>query len=155
MDAARNTPPAHSLTNLGYNVAIKTGTPQTGADLSRQNSFFIGFAPADDPEIAFAGVIEDGEYSKYMIRDIILAYQEYYGMNGKKPKKTKLPKEERAELTTAASTTSTTTTTTTTTMTTTTAFIITEAPEDNPYADPLNPVYPQYPVQNGDIQPQN
>ena len=154
IDASHNVPALYSLSNLGFDVAIKTGTPQTGTDLSRQNSFFIGFAPADDPEIAFAGVIEDGEYSKYMIRDIIEAYQEYYGLDGKKPKKKKLPKEERPELITSASTSSTTTTTTTTTMTTTEAFIITEAPEDNPYADPLNPVYPQYPVINGDAAPQ-
>ena len=151
IDASHNVPALYSLSNLGFDVAIKTGTPQTGADLSRQNSFFIGFAPADDPQIAFAGVIEDGEYSKYMIRDIILAYQEYYGWDGKKPKKKRLPKENRPELTTTSSTSSaTTTTTTTTTQSTTKAIIITEAPEDNPYADPLNPVYPQYPVYNTD-----
>lgn len=76
----------YSLSNLGFDVAIKTGTPQTDQnDLSKQNSFFIGFAPADDPEIAFAGVIEGGEYSKYMIRDIILEYQKCYGLNGVEP----------------------------------------------------------------------
>lgn len=150
IDASHNVPAQYSLSNLGFDVAIKTGTPQTGTDLSRQNSFFIGFAPADDPEIAFAGVIEDGEYSKYMIRDIILAYEEYYGMNGKKAKKKKLPKEERPELTTTVSSSTTTTTTTvTTTSATTQTLIITEAPENNPYADPLNPVYPQSPIQNG------
>ena len=154
IDASHNVPAQYSLSNLGFDVAIKTGTPQTGADLSRQNSFFIGFAPADDPEIAFAGVIEDGEYSKYMIRDIILAYEEYYGMNGEKPKKKRLPKEERPELTTTAVSQTSTTTSTTTSQSTTQTLIITEAPEDNPYADPLNPVYPQYPVQNNDAEVQ-
>ena len=43
--------------------------------LPQKDSFFIGYAPADDPEIAFAGVIEGGEYSKYMIRSVIQAYE--------------------------------------------------------------------------------
>jgi len=128
IDASHNMPANHSLSNLGFDVAIKTGTPQTGANLEKQNSFFIGFAPANNPEIAFAGVIEDGEYSKYMIRDIILAYQECYGLNGVKPTKQKLPEEIRPELTTTSSTESTTTTTTTTT-----AEITTE-----PYTEPAN-----------------
>lgn len=87
IDASHNVPVyKFSLSNLGFDVAIKTGTPQTDQnDLSKQNSFFIGFAPADDPEIAFAGVIEGGEYSKYMIRDIILEYQKCYGLNGVEP----------------------------------------------------------------------
>lgn len=81
INASHNMPVKYSLSNLGFDVAIKTGTPQVGNN-NEQNSFFIGYAPADDPEIAFAGVIEGGEYSKYMIRDIILAYQECYGLNG-------------------------------------------------------------------------
>lgn len=87
IDASHNIPVTrYSLSNLGFDVAIKTGTPQTDQNnLSKQNSFFIGFAPADDPEIAFAGVIEGGEYSKYMIRDIILEYQKCYGLNGVEP----------------------------------------------------------------------
>ncbi|MDE6035876.1 MAG: hypothetical protein K2G36_08220 [Ruminococcus sp.] len=87
IDASHNVPVyKYSLSNLGFDVAIKTGTPQTDQnDLSKQNSFFIGFAPADNPEIAFAGVIEGGEYSKYMIRDIILEYQKCYGLNGVEP----------------------------------------------------------------------
>ncbi len=67
-------PERYSLSNLGFNVAVKTGTPQAGGGRV-QDSFFIGYAPADDPEIAFAGVIEGGEYSKYMIRSIIQAYE--------------------------------------------------------------------------------
>lgn len=78
IDASHNMPQNHSLSNLGFDVAIKTGTPQPGGQRV-QDSFFIGYAPADNPEIAFAGIIEGGEYSKYMIRDIILAYQECYG----------------------------------------------------------------------------
>lgn len=100
MDAARNVPAPYSLYGLGYDVAIKTGTPQTDAnDKNKQNSVFIGFAPADNPEVAFAGVIEGGEYSKYMIRSILLAYQECYGMNGVAPTAT-LPDEYRPNTTT-------------------------------------------------------
>lgn len=84
INASHNVPSKYSLSNLGFDVAIKTGTPQTD-DNGGQNSFFIGYAPADDPELAFAGVIEGGEYSKYMIRDIILAYQECYGLKGSQP----------------------------------------------------------------------
>lgn len=84
IDASHNVPAQYSLSNLGFDVAIKTGTPQVGEN-NEQNSFFIGYAPADKPEIAFAGVIEGGEYSKYMIRDIILSYQECYGLNGVPP----------------------------------------------------------------------
>ncbi len=113
MDAARNVPYPYSLTNYPFSVAIKTGTPQTSQDnKSKQNSVFIGFAPADDPEIAFAGVIEGGEYSKYMVRGIIDAYSECYGINGSKPTVDEgLPPEVRGG--TTASTESTTTTSTT------------------------------------------
>ncbi|MCM1479095.1 MAG: hypothetical protein NC085_05285, partial [Muribaculaceae bacterium] len=37
-------------------------------------SAFIGFYPADDPVIAFSGFVEHGEYSKFMIKQIIEAY---------------------------------------------------------------------------------
>ncbi len=70
-----NMPVEYSLGNLGYSVAIKTGTPEQGSRV--QDSFFIGYAPANDPEIAFAGIIEGGEYSKYMIRSILEAYEAY------------------------------------------------------------------------------
>ncbi len=121
INASHNGFPAkNSISNLGFDVAIKTGTPQTDInDKSKQNSVFIGFAPADDPEIAFAGVIEGGEYSKYMIRDIILAYQECYGLNGVAPTAT-LPEEKREPL--SGTTSDTTAADTTTTMQTTTAL---------------------------------
>ena len=151
IDASHNMPANHSLSNLGFDVAIKTGTTQTGANLEKQNSFFIGFAPANNPEIAFAGVIEDGEYSKYMIRDIILAYQECYGLNGVKPTKQKLPEEIRPELTTTTSTESTTTTTTTTTEEITTELYtepVAEAPysEQQPWAPQEQQPWTEYPA---------
>ncbi len=83
--AGKNMPYEHTLSDFGFDVAIKTGTPQT-RNLQSQNSVFIGYAPADNPVLAFAGIIEDGEYSKYMIRDIIKAYDECYGISKPKSK---------------------------------------------------------------------
>lgn len=63
-----------SLTTLPFPVAIKTGTPESprGTD-----STVVGFYPAYEPEIAFAVIIEGGEYSKYTVRKIIDAYYGY------------------------------------------------------------------------------
>lgn len=65
-----------SLAALPYPAAIKTGTPQA-SNKATQNSTVVGFYPADDPEIAFSVVIENGEYSKYLVRKIIEAYYGY------------------------------------------------------------------------------
>ncbi len=65
-----------SLEALPYPAAIKTGTPQA-SNKATQNSTVVGFYPADDPEIAFSAVIENGEYSKYLVRKIIEAYYGY------------------------------------------------------------------------------
>ena len=60
----------YRLTELPEQAAIKTGTPQmTSAEDT--GSAFIGFYPSDDPVIAFSGFVEHGEYSKFMIRQII------------------------------------------------------------------------------------
>lgn len=75
--STNNMPQQYSLSNLGYDVAIKTGTPQLSS--RTQDSLFIGFAPADNPKIAFCGVVEGGEYSKYMIRSILRLYEKVYG----------------------------------------------------------------------------
>ncbi|MGN1089990.1 MAG: penicillin-binding transpeptidase domain-containing protein, partial [Huintestinicola sp.] len=64
---------SYLLTDLPQAAAIKTGTPQITSK-NDTGSAFIGFYPADDPEIAFSGFIEHGEFSKLMIRDIIGAY---------------------------------------------------------------------------------
>ena len=78
-----NFPAEYSLSNLGFDVAIKTGTPQNWRDGKEiTDTAFIGFAPAHDPQIAFAGMVENGEYSKYMIRSIIQAYYKNYPENG-------------------------------------------------------------------------
>lgn len=60
--------------NYFVDVASKTGTPEAGSSL---NSVFICFAPAQDPEIAIAVVIENG-YHGYtgapVARDIMNAF---------------------------------------------------------------------------------
>jgi peptidoglycan glycosyltransferase len=43
----------------GVDVAGKTGTAQNG-DVQPYTLWFTGFAPADDPQVAVAVVVEDG-----------------------------------------------------------------------------------------------
>lgn len=59
---------------LGFRgkVASKSGTPQTSED--EYNSAFIGFYPADDPQIAFGILLEQGEYSKVLAANVVNAY---------------------------------------------------------------------------------
>lgn len=72
------------LTTLPETACIKTGTPQKSKDIV--NSAVIGYYPAEDPEIAFACYIEEGEYSKLIVRQIIDAYYGYGPYSGgKKP----------------------------------------------------------------------
>lgn len=61
------------LTDLPEAAAIKTGTPQMTSS-EDTGSAFIGFYPADDPQIAFSGFVEHGDYSKFMVKQIIEAY---------------------------------------------------------------------------------
>ncbi|MCR4779457.1 MAG: hypothetical protein K5876_00025 [Ruminiclostridium sp.] len=71
-----NWPTSSALWNfegLPYGVAIKTGTPEAGAD-GTYNSTVMGYYPAEDPQIAFGVVLENGEYSRYMVRNIIDCY---------------------------------------------------------------------------------
>ncbi|MEG2429249.1 MAG: penicillin-binding transpeptidase domain-containing protein, partial [Oscillospiraceae bacterium] len=48
-----------SLKNLPYQVAVKTGTPQV--TVTKFNSSFIAFAPAENPEIAISCIVENGQ----------------------------------------------------------------------------------------------
>lgn len=59
---------------LGFSgkVASKSGTPQTSED--EYNSAFIGYYPADNPEIAFGILLEHGEYSKCLAANVVNAY---------------------------------------------------------------------------------
>ncbi|MCL1824159.1 MAG: penicillin-binding transpeptidase domain-containing protein [Oscillospiraceae bacterium] len=70
-----NWPPNHlnwQFDYLPYRVASKTGTAQVGD--GTYNSTVVGFYPAEDPVIAFAVVLENSDFSRYMIRNIIDAY---------------------------------------------------------------------------------
>ncbi len=73
--ASASMPAQYSLSGLGFDVAIKTGTPQSprGTD-----SFVIGYAPANDPEVAFCVAIEGGKNAKYMVRTILEQYAACY-----------------------------------------------------------------------------
>ncbi len=77
--AASRVAGAYALTNYDFRVAIKTGTPQISR--TKFNSAAIGFAPADNPEIAFAIMIEGGENANYLVKPIIDAY--YAGIGNK------------------------------------------------------------------------
>jgi penicillin-binding protein 2 len=80
---------AYSLFNdfpATIRVAGKTGTAQTGRKGDDKNKdfhgVFIAYAPADDPQIAFAGIIEYGGHgstsSGYVARAV---FREYFGLN--------------------------------------------------------------------------
>ena len=66
-----------NLGNYPVRIAGKTGTAQgPGSD----NVAFVGFAPYDDPEIAFAVILQHGStgtYCQNVVRDILDAY--FYG----------------------------------------------------------------------------
>lgn len=59
---------------LPYDVAIKTGTAESDSSYNTFTSTVMGYYPAHDPQIAFGIILEKGEYSRYMIRNIIDAY---------------------------------------------------------------------------------
>lgn len=72
--------------DLTYNgrkiqVAGKTGTAETGIANASSNALFVCYAPADDPQIAVAVVVEKGVWGSYtapIARDIL---QEYFNLN--------------------------------------------------------------------------
>lgn len=65
-----------------YQVAGKTGTAQTGLeDKYSSNALFVCYAPADDPKIAVAVVVEKGAWGSNaapIARDVLA---EYFGLN--------------------------------------------------------------------------
>jgi cell division protein FtsI/penicillin-binding protein 2 len=50
------------FSSLPFSVAGKTGTAQTSNGDRASHSWFIGFAPARNPKVAFAVIIENGGY---------------------------------------------------------------------------------------------
>jgi penicillin-binding protein 2 len=71
----------HRFAGLGIPVAGKTGTAQPGQDTALPHSWFAGYYPADDPEIAMVVMLENaGEGSSVaapMFRQIV---EGYYGL---------------------------------------------------------------------------
>lgn len=61
-----------------FKVAGKTGTAETGQEeTSSSNALFVCYAPADDPEIAVAVVVEkgvSGAWSAPIARDVLMSY---------------------------------------------------------------------------------
>lgn len=67
----------YSLSGLGYEVAVKTGTPQTDSTGKRMNNDFIAFTINGEDSIAISCMIEDvGSGASTLIRQIIDAYEE-------------------------------------------------------------------------------
>ncbi len=59
MEGVVNNGTAGSVKSDFYQAAAKTGSAQTGADIET-NAWFVGFAPADNPAVAIAVVLEEG-----------------------------------------------------------------------------------------------
>jgi penicillin-binding protein 2 len=79
---------AHRLSQFKVTMGGKTGTAQViqldgkavcKSDICKDHAWFIGFAPADDPEIAGAVVVEHGGFGASAAAPIIGAmFQKYY-----------------------------------------------------------------------------
>lgn len=68
-----------TVNGVSIKVACKTGTPETGMEQFGQssNAVFICYAPADDPQIAVAIVVEHGVWGSYaapIAKDILTSY---------------------------------------------------------------------------------
>ena len=65
-----------SFASAPYSVACKTGTAQTGISGQSDHGTFIAYAPADNPEVAIAVVVENGtsSASAWVARQVLDAY---------------------------------------------------------------------------------
>ena len=84
-----------SFIGLPFDVAGKTGTAQTSREATRSpNALFVCYAPADNPQIAIAVVVEKGAWGSNVApiaRDII---DEYFGLKKANSDKAVLKSEE-------------------------------------------------------------
>ncbi len=71
--AATRTNLGLSYSELGYNVCIKTGTPQVDSGGLRTNNCVIAFTEGG-PNLAIAVMLEDGSNANQLVRQIIDAY---------------------------------------------------------------------------------
>lgn len=69
-----NMPEQYSLANLGYDVAIKTGYP-TGRRRQSTGLFLHRLCTGRQSQNCFCLCCRSAEYSKYMIRDVLKAYE--------------------------------------------------------------------------------
>ncbi|MDD5603414.1 MAG: penicillin-binding transpeptidase domain-containing protein, partial [Eubacteriales bacterium] len=70
---------AEAFKGAEYSIAGKTGTAETSEANHSSNAIFVCFAPAEDPQVAVAVVIERGvwgSYAAFVARDIL---DEYFG----------------------------------------------------------------------------
>ena len=67
--------------NSDIQVAGKTGTSQLGIGV--ENGLFVGFAPADNPEIAVVAVIEHGGSGTYTANVVKPIMDEYFNISQK------------------------------------------------------------------------
>lgn len=69
---------ASRLSNYGYTAGGKTGSAEYNSNKSDSHAWFTGFAPAENPEIAFTVIIEGagsgGDYAVPMVRRLLDAY---------------------------------------------------------------------------------
>lgn len=64
-------------------VAAKTGTAETGfEDVSSSNGLFICYAPADDPQVAIAQIVEKGAWGSNTIAIAIDLLSAYFNLEG-------------------------------------------------------------------------
>ncbi len=69
----------------GFNVTIagKTGTAENGRAQGLEHAWFMGYAPADDPEIAIVVFIENGGFSSSVAVPVASEYLKlYYNVGG-------------------------------------------------------------------------
>ncbi len=59
---------ASNLADLPFQVAGKTGSAENGH--GADHGWFVGFAPADDPEVVICSLYENNEGSHYMMSDM-------------------------------------------------------------------------------------
>ncbi len=86
--------PAPSLRSdeLGYQVAGKTSTAEVGGD-QKPHAWFVGFAPYEDPEIAFAVIYEHGEGGGMHAAPLMGTFLNKIELDGKRSSSTVTPEE--------------------------------------------------------------
>lgn len=70
--------------DIPIKVAAKTGTAESGRGKDLYHGVFVAFAPAENPEIAFAGIVEYGYHGSESVAPVAKeVFKEYFGLNKK------------------------------------------------------------------------